>query len=181
MQEESNDMSLTVIRSGDAGSPVDPQALAACSSVGQWVLLAALARPDAGALRAAADTPVPTPAADFGPAWDIRLVDPRELPAPGEEEREEEAPEGDVIPIRMFEYLSTGRPIVSMLWPDQVEPFPDVVYGAHSSQEFLTLCEHALEELPSLFAGRRLAHGAAAAWTVRAERVSRILETAGLL
>ncbi len=60
---------------GDAGSPVAPQALAACSSVGQWVLLAALARPDAGALRAAADTPVPTPAADFGPAWDIRWVD----------------------------------------------------------------------------------------------------------
>ena len=94
--------------------------------------------------------------------------------------REEQAG-SDVIPIRMYEYLSTGRPIVSMLWPDQVEPFPDVVYGAHSNQEFLTLCEHALQELPSFVTGRRLAHGAAAAWSVRAQQVARILETAGLL
>ena len=89
--------------------------------------------------------------------------------------------DSDVIPSRIYEYLSTGRPIVSMLWPEQVEPFPDVVYGAHSNQEFLTLCEHALEELPSLFDGRRLAHGAASSWSARAGQVSRILETAGLL
>ena len=93
----------------------------------------------------------------------------------------EDQPGGDVVPPRMYEYLSTGRPIVSMLWPDQVEPFPDVVYGAHSSQEFLTLCEHALDELPALVTRRRLAHGAAAAWSVRAGQVSRILVTAGLL
>lgn len=90
-------------------------------------------------------------------------------------------PDSDVIPSRVYEYLSTGRPIVSMLWPDQVEAFPDVVYGAHSSQEFVTLCEHALEELPSLVTQRRLDHGAQAAWSVRAGRVSRILATAGLL
>ena len=87
----------------------------------------------------------------------------------------------DIVPTRMYEYLSTGRPIVSMLWPDQVEPFPDVVYGAHTNQEFLTLCEHALDELPSLVVGRRLAHGAAAAWSERAGFVSRILEISGLL
>ena len=89
--------------------------------------------------------------------------------------------DGDVVPPRMYEYLSTGRPIVSMLWPDQVEPFPDVVYGAHSEAEFTTLCEHALEELPALVTHRRMAHGAAAAWSVRAGQVSRILVTAGLL
>ena len=93
----------------------------------------------------------------------------------------EEQPDSDVIPTRIYEYLSTGRPIVAMLWPDQVEPFPDVVYGAHTSQEFVTLCEHALEELPSLVTQRRLDHGAQAAWSVRAGRVSRILATAGLL
>lgn len=93
----------------------------------------------------------------------------------------EEQPDSDVIPTRIYEYLSTGRPIVAMLWPDQVEPFPDVVYGAHSNREFVTLCEHALEELPSLVTQRRLDHGAQAAWSVRAGRVSRILATAGLL
>lgn len=93
----------------------------------------------------------------------------------------EEQTDSDVIPTRIYEYLSTGRPIVSMLWPDQIEHFPDVVYGAHTHQEFRTLCEHALEELPTLAVSRRLAHGAAAAWSGRAQQVSRILETAGLL
>ena len=40
-----------------------------------------------------------------------------------------------------------------------------MVYGAHSHQEFLTLCEHALEEPPAWVSQRRLAHGAAAAWS----------------
>jgi len=60
---------------GDAGCPADPQVLAACASVGQWVLLPVLCRPEAKALRDAAETTVPIPAAEFGPAWDIRLVD----------------------------------------------------------------------------------------------------------
>ena len=60
---------------GDGDCPVDPQVLLTCQSVGQWVLLAALCRPDAGALRRAAETDVPIPQTDFGPAWDVRFVD----------------------------------------------------------------------------------------------------------
>ena len=87
----------------------------------------------------------------------------------------------DIIPTRIYEYLSTGLPIVSMLWPDQIEHFPDVIYGANTHEEFLTLCEHALEEVPTLFSQRRKAHGAAASWSHRVEEVSRILEVTGLL
>ena len=68
-----------------------------------------------------------------------------------------------------------------MLWPDQIEHFPDVIYGANTHEEFLTLCEHALEEVPTLFSQRRKAHGAAASWSHRVEEVSRILEVTGLL
>lgn len=53
-----------------------------------------------------------------------------------------------MVPPRLYEYLSTGKPIVSMLWPEQVELFPDVVYGAHSPEEFLHLCQQALAEDP---------------------------------
>ena len=35
----------------------------------------------------------------------------------------------DVVPCRIYEYLSSGKPVVSMLFPEQVEHFPDVVYG----------------------------------------------------
>lgn len=36
----------------------------------------------------------------------------------------EDRPDSDVISGRLYEYLSTGKPIVSMLWPEQVEIFP---------------------------------------------------------
>ena len=61
--------------SQDAASPVDPQVLALCASVGQWVLLAAMARPEASALRLGLSAPQLPPPWGFGPAWDIRLTD----------------------------------------------------------------------------------------------------------
>ena len=86
---------------GDSGYPVDPQVLLACQSVGQWVLLHALCRPEAGALRRAAGQEVAVPDAPLGPAWDIRFVDgtaltqapPRRWIAPerGTEENEDGA------------------------------------------------------------------------------------------
>ena len=55
-----------------------------------------------------------------------------------------------------------------MLWPEQVELFPDVVYGAHSPEEFLHLCQQALAEDPGWVDQRRRDYGAAAAWSRRA-------------
>ena len=52
--------------------------------------------------------------------------------------------DGDILPPRIFEYFATGKPVVSMLLPGQVEQFPDVVYGAHTSAEFSQLCTSAL-------------------------------------
>ena len=86
---------------GDAGNPVDPQVLLACQSVGQWVLLHALCRPEAGALRRAAGQDVAVLDTSFGPAWDIRFVDgmplaqtpPRRWIAPQRGPEEEEAGE----------------------------------------------------------------------------------------
>ena len=66
---------------GDAACPVEPQVLVGCQSVGQWVLLPALARPDGEALRRAAGAQVPLTAADCGPGWDIRFVDGTEFQA----------------------------------------------------------------------------------------------------
>lgn len=90
-------------------------------------------------------------------------------------------PYGDVVSPRLYEYLATGKPVVSMLWPDQVELFPDVVYAAHDRSEFVTLCAHALEEAPGFVSQRRRDRAAQAAWPNRAGEVERILNTAGLL
>ena len=86
----------------------------------------------------------------------------------------------DMITQRMYEYLATGKPVVAMHYPEQVELFPDVVYAAHSPQEFVTLCRHALEEAPGL-ADRRRSHAQSAAWPQRSAEVDRILRMAGLL
>jgi glycosyltransferase involved in cell wall biosynthesis len=91
------------------------------------------------------------------------------------------APYSDIIPSRIYEYLSTGTPVVSMLWPDQVELFPDVVYGAYNDKEFISMCRSALDEDPSFVSQRRQNHGCAASWSNRAGEVVRILSTAGLL
>ncbi|MFQ7454059.1 MAG: hypothetical protein ACLRNQ_24725 [Flavonifractor plautii] len=83
----------------DAACPVEPQVMAGCQSVGQWVLPPALARPDGEALRRVAGVQVPVPAADFGPAWDIRFVDEAEFQAEPEESAvsPSDPPDGEMI------------------------------------------------------------------------------------
>ena len=52
--------------------PADPRVLAGCSTVGQWVLLTAMARPEGAVLRKVIqreDLPLPQNA--WGPAWKI--------------------------------------------------------------------------------------------------------------
>lgn len=90
------------------------------------------------------------------------------------------APPTDIIPDRIYQYLSTGNPIVSMIGRGQIEHFPDVVYGAHSSREFARLCTSALAEVGNWTRNRRRDYGAAAAWSVRADEVCRILDAIGL-
>lgn len=114
----------------------------------------------------------PRPAAEV-PDWLFRCQVLLDLPRTDQ-------PFDEVISPRLYEYLATGKPVVSMLWPDQVEPFPDVVYGAHEPEDFVTLCAHAMAEAPGL-ARRRVERAAAAAWPQRVGEVERILTTAGLL
>ncbi|WP_243413487.1 glycosyltransferase family protein [Pseudoflavonifractor phocaeensis] len=86
----------------------------------------------------------------------------------------------DVLPQRIFEYFSTGKPIVSMLRPGQVEPYPDVIYAAHTPAEFARLCADALGEAGSWARERRRAYGARSSWSARAKQVESILESIGL-
>ncbi len=59
----------------EAGLPVEPQALMGRQSPGQWLLLAALARPEAAFLWNGALPPYRDVTLDLGPAWDIRWED----------------------------------------------------------------------------------------------------------
>ena len=66
----------------DAGCPAAPQALADCASVGQWVLLPVLCRPEGAPLRDASGGSAPPSRVELGPKWDIRWVKGDALAAP---------------------------------------------------------------------------------------------------
>ena len=88
--------------------------LAGCQSVGQWVLLPVLTRPDAVAIRRAADYPLPIAAAELGPDWDIRWVDGSDLLQPPERkdaalpEDVEEKSVGDLKNVLTWRYPYAG-------------------------------------------------------------------------
>ncbi len=88
--------------------------------------------------------------------------------------------DSDVLPSRIYEYLSVGKPVVSMLWKHQRQEFPDVIRGARTAEEFVQQCEAALEEDPGELLRRRRDYGAAAAWDARAEEIRRILDANAL-
>ena len=87
--------------------------------------------------------------------------------------------DNDVLSARIFEYLSTGRPIVSMSTLSQPEEYPDVIYYAYGQADFASKCQKALEEPQGWHRERRRHYGAAAAWSGRAAEVLRILEMNG--
>lgn len=86
----------------------------------------------------------------------------------------------DIIPSRMYEYLASGKPIITMIDPEQVEPFPDVVYTAYHAEGFIRCCGRALEEESSKAAPRRQEYAHQASWAGRAQVVTEILEHTGL-
>ena len=70
---------------GEADAPVAPVALERQQSVGAWILLHALTRPEAEGLRAMCGAPERT-AEHLGPPWDIRWVEGAGLQAVSEPE-----------------------------------------------------------------------------------------------
>ena len=86
---------------------------------------------------------------------------------------------GDVVPIRVYEYLATGRPIVTVVDPDVLETIPELVSTAYDGPGFLRRCKAAFGEDPGL-PRRRRAMAKDSSWTARAAQVSDILEVAGL-
>jgi len=87
----------------------------------------------------------------------------------------------DLLPIRFYEYLAVGNPIVLMLEHDQVEPLPDVIYSADTPADFLRSCEKALAENSERMRDRRRTYAGNAQWSDRAAEIQRILESIMLI
>ncbi len=88
-------------------------------------------------------------------------------------------PGSDVVPSRVYEYLATGKPIVTVVDPDVEDTIPELVATAYDGPGFLRRCKAAFGEDPSLPRRRREMAGQCS-WANRAAQVAAILEATGL-
>lgn len=87
----------------------------------------------------------------------------------------------DINSNRLYEYFATGRPIVTHLWKDEVERFPDVVYISKTLEEYLKNCQIALKENPNLVSHRRKRYAKNGTWAKRAELILQVLTISRLM
>lgn len=89
----------------------------------------------------------------------------------------------DVSPLKFYEYLATGKPVVSTREPLQVADFADVVHVASGLDDFLAKCEEALhEEEPAKGdnAAKRMEYGRQCSWDERVKQMETILKDKGI-
>ena len=86
----------------------------------------------------------------------------------------------DVSPLKFYEYLATGKPIVSTTEPLQVQDYQDLIYIAESPEQFVELCAKALAENDSELRQRRMDAGRAASWDNRVRQMEEELSARGL-
>ena len=77
----------------------------------------------------------------------------------------------DVSPLKFYEYLATGRPVVSTSVPLQVQDYADCVYIADTPEEYLSACREAVAESGDEMKNRRIAAARAASWDARVAEI----------
>lgn len=81
----------------------------------------------------------------------------------------------DVSPLKFFEYLATGKPIVSTREPLQVLDFSDCIYISKDENDFLEMCEKALSEKDDTMKNMRINHAKLCSWDERVLQMEEIL------
>ncbi|MDR3208027.1 MAG: glycosyltransferase [Oscillospiraceae bacterium] len=87
----------------------------------------------------------------------------------------------DVSPLKFYEYLATGKPIVSTPQPEQVNDYADAVYIAGDPEDFLAACEKALAERNPWMTRQRIHYGRESSWDARVAQMVAILKEKGVL
>ncbi len=87
----------------------------------------------------------------------------------------------DVSPLKFYEYLSTGKPVVSTREPLQVADFADCIYISDNTEGFLENCEKALMEKTDEFVKKRMLYGKECSWDARVLQIEKILKAENIL
>lgn len=88
--------------------------------------------------------------------------------------------DSDVLPCRIYEYLSTGKAIVSLRRACREATFSEVILNVTDPDQFVSICKKAVSGDALWLPLRRQELGAIAAWSVRASEVLRVIKAAGL-
>jgi len=92
----------------------------------------------------------------------------------------------DVSPLKFYEYLATGKPIVSTPEPQQVHDYADVIYiadgvdGADGVDAFIEKCALAVAENDPKLTELRRSRGKAASWDSRIAEMRKALAENGI-
>ena len=87
----------------------------------------------------------------------------------------------DVSPLKFYEYLATGHPIVSTRQPDQILQYAPLIEIADSPEEFIAACEASLTDTAPERTKARIEAGRACSWDSRVAQMCEILQEQGIL
>ena len=87
----------------------------------------------------------------------------------------------DVSPLKFFEYLATGKPIVSTPQPEQILQYAGDIHIAATPEAFLDACEQALADTSPERTARRIELGRACSWDSRVAQMEQELRALNIL
>ncbi len=87
----------------------------------------------------------------------------------------------DVSPLKFYEYLATGKPVVSTPQPQQVLRFSDAIEIAGSKEAFIEACERAIRDTDPAREEKRAEYGRLSSWDSRVEQIESVLRTRHIL
>lgn len=87
----------------------------------------------------------------------------------------------DVSPLKFFEYLATGKPIVSTRQPEQIMQYAPLIEIADSAEAFVHCCERAITDTAPARTAARVEAGRACSWDSRVAQLCEILRARGVL
>ena len=87
----------------------------------------------------------------------------------------------DVSPLKFYEYLATGKPIVSTRQPDQVLQFSDIIHIADDAKSFEQACAAALDDTQPERTDARIEAGRNSSWDARVGEICAVLREKGIM
>ena len=87
----------------------------------------------------------------------------------------------DVSPLKFYEYLATGKPIVSTRQPDQILQYAPLIHIADDAAGFEAACAAALSDTQPERTAARIGEGRKSSWDERVAEMCAVLEKQGIL